>query len=368
LYAAEHGKRKDAAMPGKDHDSDFEAAVCRALRDRGWEVHSQVGCAGFAIDLAVVDPRATGRYLLGIECDGATYHSSPTARDRDRLRQAVLEGLGWQIQRVWSRDWFERPNAVLDGLLKRLEQLKEQPLEETAPTLAIREGQAPTVSIVSGESTVEADASHVAHTTELPSGVAPYSHRRDAAPLGTSESLAQMPASKLVEIVRDIVQIEGPIHDEEATRVLAEMFQSRVSPRLRETFERAAARAVESGWVAQRGAFLWPSGLRNVQIRHRNDGCPVTRPELIPPEEFEEAIRLVLRQQFGLKFDAVSESVCRLFGFARAGAKLKAAVEAAMIRLDKQGEIEVDGSQYVTLKEIASERTKSPQLNADGHR
>jgi very-short-patch-repair endonuclease len=63
-------------------------------------VHQQVGCAGYRLDLAVVDPEDPDRYLLGIECDGAMYHSSPVARDRDRLRQQILEGLGWNIYRI----------------------------------------------------------------------------------------------------------------------------------------------------------------------------------------------------------------------------------------------------------------------------
>jgi very-short-patch-repair endonuclease len=87
-------------------DSPFEQEVYGELTRRGLTLHSQVGCSRFHIDLAVVDPSKPGRYLLGIECDGATYHSSATARDRDRLRQDVLEGLDWRICRVWSTDWL----------------------------------------------------------------------------------------------------------------------------------------------------------------------------------------------------------------------------------------------------------------------
>src|SRR5262249_364869 len=84
--------------------SPFEKEVHEELTRQSLQLHRQVGCSGFRIDLAVVDPRAPGRYLLGIECDGATYHSSATARDRDRLRQEVLEQLGWRICRIWSTD------------------------------------------------------------------------------------------------------------------------------------------------------------------------------------------------------------------------------------------------------------------------
>jgi very-short-patch-repair endonuclease len=105
---------------GREPESPFEQAVMQALRERGWDVHAQVGCSGYRIDLAVVDPNAPGRYLLGIECDGRTYHSGATARDRDRLRQFVLENLGWKIARVWSTDWWRDAEGEVDKLVARL--------------------------------------------------------------------------------------------------------------------------------------------------------------------------------------------------------------------------------------------------------
>jgi very-short-patch-repair endonuclease len=105
-------------------DSPFEEAVAGRLQEKGWEVVSQVGVSRFRIDLGIVDPDQPGDFLVGIECDGATYHRSSTARDRDKVRAAVLEGLGWTLLRVWSTDWFvdqereiERLHAKLDSLL-----------------------------------------------------------------------------------------------------------------------------------------------------------------------------------------------------------------------------------------------------------
>jgi len=111
---------------GRAPDSDFEIAVMSALRDAGFECTPQVGVAGFFIDVAVVDPGNTGRYLMGIECDGATYHSAKSARDRDRLRQAVLERLGWRIRRIWSTDWFKDPHGTLVPIIRELHKLKSQ--------------------------------------------------------------------------------------------------------------------------------------------------------------------------------------------------------------------------------------------------
>lgn len=117
----------EQALPtGLEPESPFEMEVLRALRDKGWTVHPQVGCSGYRVDMAVVHPQEPGRYLLGIECDGASYHALPTARDRDRLRQIVLEGLGWKLHRIWSTDWWNDPQreteklaAALDNLLSR---------------------------------------------------------------------------------------------------------------------------------------------------------------------------------------------------------------------------------------------------------
>jgi hypothetical protein len=101
-------------------DSDFEIAVMKQLADAGFECVPQVGVAGFKIDVGVRDPGMPGRYLMGIECDGATYHSSKSTRDRDRVRQGVLEGLGWDIMRIWSTDWFKNPDAELKPIIEAL--------------------------------------------------------------------------------------------------------------------------------------------------------------------------------------------------------------------------------------------------------
>lgn len=116
---------KQAMPTGREPDSPFEVEVIKTLRDHGWEVHPQVGVSGYRLDLGVVNPYAPGRYLLGVECDGATYHSAASARDRDRLRQMILEGLGWKIHRIWSTDWWINPEIPMQKLLLRLNELKQ---------------------------------------------------------------------------------------------------------------------------------------------------------------------------------------------------------------------------------------------------
>ena len=118
---------------GQDEcDSPFEEEVSKALREAGFVVKHQVGCSGYYIDMVLVDPERPERYVLGIECDGATYHQSATARDRDRLRQNVLEGLGWTIHRIWSTDWAKSPERQVEEVRKayNLAKIKLEQLEE----------------------------------------------------------------------------------------------------------------------------------------------------------------------------------------------------------------------------------------------
>ena len=98
-------------------DSVFELRVCEALRRSGLMVDTQVPAGRYRVDLAIRDPRDPGRYLLGLECDGARYHSGARRRLRDLDRQEELERLGWRIHRVWSRDWQAWPHHLLGGIL-----------------------------------------------------------------------------------------------------------------------------------------------------------------------------------------------------------------------------------------------------------
>jgi very-short-patch-repair endonuclease len=114
-----------AAPQTGEADSEFERMVADRLRKKGFEVHHQIGCSGYRIDLGILDPKKPGRYLLGVECDGATYHRAATARDRDKLRQFILEGLGWTLYRIWSTDWWHDSEVEINKLLVFLSELSE---------------------------------------------------------------------------------------------------------------------------------------------------------------------------------------------------------------------------------------------------
>ncbi|MGH2396085.1 MAG: DUF4011 domain-containing protein [bacterium] len=121
-YAATGRVSEHGIVKGGAPDSEFEIAVASILRNLGYECDLQVGVSGFFVDIGVRHPDRTGEYLMGIECDGATYHSAKAVRDRDRLRQQILERKGWTIHRIWSTSWFHVRAAEIDRLKRALAQ------------------------------------------------------------------------------------------------------------------------------------------------------------------------------------------------------------------------------------------------------
>ena len=121
LRFAESGSVQSAGGPEhKSQGAELELAVMEALEQEGFECEPKVGAMGFFIDIGIVDPNDENCFAVGIECDGATYHTSESARDRDRLRQEVLENMGWTMERVWSTDWFRDPERELSRLVERI--------------------------------------------------------------------------------------------------------------------------------------------------------------------------------------------------------------------------------------------------------
>ena len=124
----------EANPADRENESLFEDSVYEFVRESGYTVTQHVGCAGFRVDLAIADRAAKGNFLLGIECDGAKYHRSPVARDRDRLRQQILESLGWSIYRIWSTDWYRNRRECQQRLLEAVEKrLKENDINTKPP-------------------------------------------------------------------------------------------------------------------------------------------------------------------------------------------------------------------------------------------
>lgn len=143
-FAHQGPKAISAAVRGSvgDYDSPFEQFVAKGLQAKGWETHPQIGVSRFRIDLGVVHPDRPGDYLVGVECDGATYHSAATARDRDKVRSEILRGLGWQLVRVWSTEWWVDRDGALERLHKAISSELDRQRAQAAELQRAREIEA----------------------------------------------------------------------------------------------------------------------------------------------------------------------------------------------------------------------------------
>ncbi|HXB68372.1 MAG TPA: DUF3320 domain-containing protein [Candidatus Acidoferrales bacterium] len=318
LHYAQSGQMDVPLRTGRLPDSEFEEQVLRQLSALGHEVHTQVGSAGFFLDLAVVDPVNPGRYLLGIECDGARYHSARSARDRDRLRQAVLEGLGWRIHRIWSTDWFHNPDQELRKVVQAIETAKT-PGPAPAPSPSVREAEI--VRQTPSEPTL-------AQTRPPGSPAIPYECARIACRLGGVE-MHLVDRGHLAELLAEVVNVESPVHGTEAARrVLSGAGIQRFGSRIQQAFEEAVRLGVARSLFVERNDFLWSPAMQQPPVRNRSELSAAFRKfEFVAPEEIRRAILIVVRESRGIAPAEVPVAVCRLFGFARVTDEMTAAVE-----------------------------------------
>lgn len=234
LEFADRGPRALAeAVKGSvgGHDSPFEEAVSAELIRRGWQVVPQIGVSRFRIDLGIVHPDRPGDYLVGVECDGATYHSAATARDRDKVRQSILKGLGWDLLRVWSTDWWIDRQRAADKLHDGIEALLNASREKAAAQAAAKptpaeqpqqeagEEQAPASTVLSGMMVpiVQEATRPVLRATLMaaPSSASGQYKRTDFSPLdGNIDAEAFYEShydAKLINIIAHVMASEAPI-------------------------------------------------------------------------------------------------------------------------------------------------------------
>lgn len=116
-YVGSGGENLGDVIVDKPVLNPFEVDVRDTLTRQGLKLVAQYGSSGYWIDYAVAHPTQPGRYVLAVECDGATYHSSESARDRDRLRQEQLERIGWRFHRIWSSEWFYNRDKCVEKIM-----------------------------------------------------------------------------------------------------------------------------------------------------------------------------------------------------------------------------------------------------------
>jgi very-short-patch-repair endonuclease len=227
LEYAETRGRAAVKRIGGEPDSDFEVEVADRLRARGYKVKLQVGVSGFRIDLAVAHPDHPEHFLAGVECDGATYHSSKSARDRDRLREEVLNSLGWDLVRVWSTDWFDNPDLETEKLVRKLEALRRR---QASPFMSYQplygeDGSGSNEHQVDGERQLASDdaSTEVEGSCEsrVKSGPENVELHAKQPPSAASEGLGLLEGS-------------GPITPTDASKVLEAFRETRIRPAMSE--------------------------------------------------------------------------------------------------------------------------------------
>ncbi|SCY65226.1 DUF3320 domain-containing protein [Microvirga guangxiensis] len=341
LHYARTGRLSVAQASGREADSVFEEQVASALQERGYQVHPQVGIAGFFIDLAIADPERPGRYLIGIECDGAAYHSSRSARDRDRLRQAVLEDHGWIIHRIWSTDWFQRPQEQLERTIAAIEAAKAE-LDERIELGAHRHRAVP-VEVVTVE---RADVTEIGLVDVVEDGLSErlYIEATPSRP-GTYE-LHETPVGVMASLVEQVVKVETPVHfDEVVARLRGAWNLQRAGGRIQSAVEEGVKLAVSRGQIERSGPFLiFPQAETRLRDRRNVMSLGLRKPEMIPPGEIAIGVVQVVTTNLGATDDEVALSVSRLLGFKATSAQLRGVISQVVDGLLAEGRLIRDGA------------------------
>ncbi|MGE0520254.1 MAG: DUF4011 domain-containing protein [Candidatus Binatia bacterium] len=229
-------------------ESPFEQDVLSVCESLGWRMDRQVGCSGYRIDLAARDPALPGRHVLGIECDGATYHSAATARDRDRLRQSVLENLGWTLHRIWSTDW----RVARESEIARLQQAYAAALAQPRRPA----GMGANRELRPLETADEAPARVQDHSPPLRTAASAVPVRATGEPIDPATVTHAMRR----EAILAVLHASGAMPPDALIRAAANhVGHQRVGSRIRDAFQAAIQDLVHDGAVRVLGARIAPA-------------------------------------------------------------------------------------------------------------
>lgn len=299
--------------------SPFEEEVLAMLRNHGYDVDPQVGSCGFYIDLAVKHPEHLGRYVLGIECDGAMYHRARSARDRDKLRQAVLESRGWRIHRIWSTDWFNNQSREFDRLVKAIESAMHLAVDEIElfePASKPIEYQPLEREELDSNTDSQAPAYAVCDLNVDLRGL----------------QLHEVPSSRLADWIRMVVQKESPVHFDEVTRRIREAAGiGRAGTRIVSALEVAGQRAENTFALIYRDGFFYKSDKTDITVRSRRDFPQQSKKlEYVSLEEIVQALVEIVEASFVIEKEEASSLAVRKLGFDRMTSQMNTRMEAAI--------------------------------------
>lgn len=314
-------------------ESPFEESVLEVIRSWGYQVVPQVGTAGYRIDIAVRHPDQPGAYMLAVECDGYMYHSSRAARDRDRLRQEVLEGLGWRLHRIWGTAWYR----ARDHEEKRLRDALERAMR--APIGGLITGSPPR-----SRTAVELEAIEL---PEIPDWAEPY--RVATVPRLPRWVNVSEPGNgpSMAPGISAVVEVETPIHYTLLLQRLRDAWNmQRLGSRIRANIDDA----IRIAHVLRDGDFFTTTEDPDPAIRTPTAAVARTIAQ-VPDREIELALLGYARDAAGITRDELSTAVARLFGWGRRGTDIQARLDQLIDGLITYGALVGDDNRltYVEL-------------------
>ena len=311
----------------------------------GYQVVPEVGCIGYRIDMGIVDPVNYGCFLLGVECDGVTYKSSSSARDRDRLREQVLRQLGWRIHRIWSPAWVARRDSEIRRLKETLEQAQKTQLDKDAqkPIIDVKENSAPQTDIQKNTFAGIEKIGVPYKVYPLKATYNPYIKVVSAKTTIDSKQRNEFhfPENRenQTKLLADLIQNEGPVHFDYAVERLATAWGiKQVTPKITHAVKASLNNLIREQKVVIKGSFLWPTGLKETSIRVPMQGVQEfkRKPEYIAPEEAESAMMKVAQYALGISDDSLIAETAKVFGINHSGEAAKSVFSEVLKRLVRE--------------------------------
>ena len=328
-----------------DFDSPFEEAVYDFLQGEGYNVITQVGCSGFRIDMAIKHPTLNGKFAIGIECDGATYHSSRTARERDRLRQTILEDMGWNIYRIWSTDWIKDPKTEKEKLLSAVEKAIENTILECNESNSINESNN---NIETHKGTPIIEIEEKISQTENPNTNWKFELYKRAHPLNIFDENGHIRYG--YDIISDIISIEQPIHFEELCRRIAPAYgRQKATSVVRNEVRYYLSNHLKDRIQEDKNKFIKLKNNEPIKVRIPDPNDDYLRPiAYICDEELALAMKTITQHSFGITPENLFITTAREFGFKRTGENIITTLKKvyALMINNHQAE-EIDGKVHI---------------------
>jgi very-short-patch-repair endonuclease len=322
--------------------------IAQKLKDHGYQVDTNVGCSGYRIDLGIVDKRQPSNYILGILCDGENYRQTKTARDREIVQNSVLKMLGWNIHRVWTMDWWEKPEEVLVAIEEAIK-MAEQGIEDIPEATSITPDHTPTQpNEVEAISLQEAPIQSLdINTLESRAEKQGYAREYTAAILPPAKFFPEdfmYPGYKqyVMGQITEVINAEAPISRQLlCKRVLSAWGIARLGQRLDAHFESLFKMMPFHKVVHEGIACFWQSKeqMDNYSIFRPNSGRDATD---LPPEEVANGIKQVLEEQISLPTSDLARLTGQLFGYARMGTNVGTAMNRGIKVAVAKGYIKVE--------------------------